>query len=69
MTKASEIRKYGLDKLQAEIGALERKLFDLRSQAVTEKIEDTSQFRKLRREIARLRTESRARTMTPQATP
>jgi len=63
MTKASEIRKYALDKIEAEVNGIERKLFDLRSQAVTEKIADTSQFKKLRKEIARLRTEARARTL------
>ncbi|MBM4113066.1 MAG: 50S ribosomal protein L29 [Phycisphaerae bacterium] len=63
-TKASEIRKYALDKIEAEVKAAQRSLFDLRSQAVTEKIADTSQFKKLRKEIARLRTEARARTLT-----
>lgn len=71
MTKASEIRKYGLDKIEAEVKAIQRKLFDLRSQAVTEKIADTSQFKKLRKEIARLKTEARARTLAAgrQSTP
>lgn len=61
-TKASEIRRYPLDKIAAEASALERRVFDLRSQAATEKIADTSQFKKLRKEIARLKTEARART-------
>lgn len=62
-TKASEIRKYDLEKIEAEVKAAQRSLFDLRSQAATEKIADTSQFKKLRKEIARLRTEARARTL------
>jgi len=66
-TKASEIRKYGVDKIHAETKALERKLFDLRSQAATEKLADTSQFKKLRKEIARLKTETRVRTLTKAA--
>lgn len=66
-TKASEIRKYATDKLLAEAKGIERSLFDLRSQAVTEKIADTSQFKKLRKEIARLKTEARVRTLTKAA--
>ncbi len=62
-TKPSEIRKYPPEKIQAEVKAAERSLFDLRSQAVTEKIGDTSRFKKLRKEIARLKTEVRARTI------
>jgi ribosomal protein L29 len=36
-------------------------LFELRCQKVTDKIEDTSQFKKVRRDIARLHTERRSR--------
>ena len=36
--------------------------------SVTEKIEDVSQFRKVRRDIARLMTEIRARAQNRQAT-
>lgn len=64
-TKPSEIRKYANDKLAAEVKGIERRLFDLRSQAATEKLADTSQFKKLRKEIARLKTETRARSATP----
>ena len=42
------------DKLGAELADLRRRLFTLRSQTVTEKVEDNSQFRKVRRDIARL---------------
>lgn len=66
-TKASEIRKFAVDKIAAEAKALERRIFDLRSQAATEKIADTSQFKKLRKEIARLKTEARARTLNKAA--
>lgn len=66
-TKASEIRKYESSKIDAELKAIRRKLFDLRSQTATEKIADVSQFKKLRKEIARLQTEARARTLTKAA--
>ena len=38
-------------------------LFDLRSQAVTEKLEDPSQLRKTRREIAQMQTVLRQREL------
>ena len=44
------------EKLSAEVKGLRNQLFSLRSQTVTEKVEDNSQFRKIRRDIARLLT-------------
>jgi len=41
-------------------------LFDLRTQTVTEKIGDPSQFGKVRKDIARLKTEQRARELSEQ---
>lgn len=49
--------------LQEELGGLRKKLFELRTQAVTEKVEDTSQFRKGKREIARILTVLRQREL------
>jgi large subunit ribosomal protein L29 len=46
---------------------LRTKLFDLRTQAVTAKVEDTSQFRKTRRDIARLLTELHERRRSAKA--
>jgi large subunit ribosomal protein L29 len=51
-----EARAMSEEKLGAEIADLRRRLFALRSQTVTEKVEDNSQFRKVRRDIARLLT-------------
>ncbi len=59
--KANEVHKLSSDELTVEVKRLRRLMFDLRTQAVTEKIEDTSQFKKTRRDIARLLTEQRAR--------
>jgi len=42
------------EKLASEVKGLRNQLFSLRSQTVTEKVEDNSQFRKIRRDIARL---------------
>jgi len=58
-----EVKKLSDEELGVELGNLRAKLFKLRSQAVTEKIEDTSQFGKVRRDIARVRTEIRAREL------
>ena len=57
----ARIHKLSVEQIDVEVGELRSKLFELRTQAVTEKIEDPSQFRKTRREIARLLTEKSVR--------
>ena len=59
--KAKEVHKLNDEEISLEIARLKRKHYDMRVQAVTEKIEDTSQFGKVRRDIARLLTEQRGR--------
>ncbi len=59
--KAKEVHRLSSEELAVEVKRLRRWMFDLRTQAVTEKIEDTSQFKKTRRDIARLLTEQHAR--------
>lgn len=54
--KPSEIREKETEAIKLEIQQNQKKLFDLRNQAVTEKVEDTSQFRKIKRVIARMKT-------------
>ncbi len=49
------------DELQETLQQLERHLFDLRSQAVTEKLENTKAVRNARRDIARVKTVIRQR--------
>lgn len=53
---AYELRQMSDDQIAAELADLRRRLVTLRTQAVTEKVEDNSQFRKIRRSIARLLT-------------
>ena len=65
--KAREVHKLNDEELQVEVKRLRRHMFDLRTQGVTEKIEDTSQFIKTRRDIARLMTELRRREIERQA--
>jgi len=49
------------EELMIEVDRLRRKQFELRTQAVTEKIQDTSQFAKIKKDIARLLTEQSTR--------
>ena len=62
--KAKEVHKLSDEEIGIEVDRLRKRLFELRTQAVTEKIEDTSQFRKIRKDIARLLTEQSGRTQT-----
>ena len=59
--KAKEVHKLSDEELQIEVTRLRHRMFELRSQAVTEKIQDTSQFRKIKKDIARLLTEQGSR--------
>ena len=62
-----EVRKLSDEEIQVELERLRGRRFELRTQAVTEKIEDTSQFGKVKRDIARLLTEQHARRRAVQA--
>ncbi len=66
--KTSEIRQLSDDELQSELDRLRRHLFDLRSQAVTEKLEDPSMLQKTKRDVARLLTIRRERRRAVAAT-
>jgi large subunit ribosomal protein L29 len=59
--KAVEVHKLNNDEIKVEVNRLRRRLFDLRAQTVTEKIEDTSQFKKTRKDLARVLTEMNGR--------
>ncbi len=50
------LRQKDPEALQQELSTLQRELFDLRQQSVTQKIEDTSKSRRTRRNIARVKT-------------
>ena len=54
--KLKELRDKSVEDLQREILDKQKHLFDLRSQAVTEKLEDPSQLRKTKKDIARMQT-------------
>ncbi len=61
-----EIREKETQHLTHELAEKRKHLFDLRSQAVTEKLEDPSQLRKTRKEIAQMQTILRQRQMESQ---
>ncbi len=61
--KASEVRDMKAEELPVEETRLRQKLFELRSQAVTEKLENPMQLKEIRRDIARLLTERRRREL------
>jgi large subunit ribosomal protein L29 len=58
-----EIRDKETDHLRNELTERQKHLFDLRSQAVTEKLEDPSQLHKTRKDIARMKTVLRQREL------
>jgi large subunit ribosomal protein L29 len=54
--KASELRGRSTDELDRELQSLLRAQFNLRMQKATQQLNNTSQIRKVRRDIARVRT-------------
>ena len=64
--KMKEILDKQGDQLTHELLEQQKHLFDLRSQAVTEKLEDPSQIGKTRKDIARIKTVLRQRQLEQQ---
>ncbi len=54
--KPSELRAKSADELTQELSSLLRAQFNLRMQKATQQLTNTSQIRKVRRDIARVRT-------------
>ncbi len=65
--KIKELREWNDEELRSELERLRRHLFDLRAQAVTEKLEDPSTLTKTRRDIARILTVQKQRQMAQAA--
>lgn len=61
--KIKEIKEKDQEALQEQLVKNRKQLFELRSQAVTEKLENPSQLQKLRRDIARIKTVQRQREL------
>lgn len=54
--KASEFRAKSADELHQELASLLKAQFSMRMQKATQQLSNTSQLKKVRRDIARLRT-------------
>ncbi|MCP4712182.1 MAG: 50S ribosomal protein L29 [Planctomycetes bacterium] len=65
--KANDIREMNPDELSDELENLQKKFFEIRTQAVTEKLEDPTQLTKVKRDIARIMTVIRERQIVEQA--
>lgn len=61
--KAKEVRGKEDAELRFDIETLEKELFDMRFRSLTEGIQDPSKIRRVRRDIARMRTVLREREM------
>jgi len=61
--KIKEIREKSDEALKIELAERLKHLFDLRSQSVTEKLEDPSQLGKTRKDISRIKTIIRQRQL------
>ena len=59
--KANEVHKMSDAELVETAGQLRTRLFELRTQAVTEKLENPRELGNIRRDIARVLTEKRSR--------
>jgi len=60
--KASELRGKSGDELQKELEGLLRAQFGLRMQLATQQLSNTSQLKKVKRDIARVRTIMKEKT-------
>ncbi len=54
--KAQHYREMSPDELESKLQELQRHLFDLRAQSVTEKLENSKALVNVKRDIARLKT-------------
>ena len=61
--KPQELREMSREQMEQELQVLERKVFDLRTQAETEELQVPSELGRARRDIARMRTILRQRDL------
>lgn len=59
--KAKQLREMSQDEIESTLGELQRRMFDLRSQAVTQKLENSKAIINTRRDVARVKTILRER--------
>lgn len=61
--EAKQYREISTDELKSKLEELERRIFDLRTQAVTEKLENSKAIVNTKRDIARIKTVLREKTV------
>ena len=64
MMKASDLRVMTVDQLDDELLKLKKEQFNLRFQKATGQIENTARVRKIRRDIARIKTSQQQRALS-----
>jgi large subunit ribosomal protein L29 len=60
---AAELRSKSVEELKNELSNLIEALFNLKFRAMLGQLEDTSQFKKIKKDVARIRTILRAREL------
>jgi len=65
MNKAKQLREMSSEQLEFQMRETQQELFKLRFQAATEKLDAPSSLRRLRRDIARIKTVLREREGVP----
>jgi large subunit ribosomal protein L29 len=66
--KAEDVRAMTPDQLKDELLKLKKEQFNLRFQKATGQLENTTRVRQVRRDIARLKTISHAKSVAPART-
>ena len=61
--KKSEVHKMSDAEMTEEVARLRKQLFEIKTQSVTEKLENPRQLGNIRRDIARILTEQRQRQL------
>lgn len=62
--KAAEIRALAADDLQSKLKEARAELFNLRFQMATGQLDNTARVKEVKKDIARIQTEMRAREMS-----
>ena len=62
--KAAEIRELSADDLQAKLKEVRAELFNLRFQMATSQLDKTARVKQVKKDIARIKTEMRARELS-----
>jgi large subunit ribosomal protein L29 len=65
--KATQYRDMNLEELRAHVEDLQRSLFNLRARSMTKELQNTSQIRLERRELARILTVIGQKEVAPSA--